>query len=71
MSQVRTVGPDPAQRRLIVDARRDDQPLRRRIHEHDVPRLIGPQDWVRDRVDDQVEPLPFVTDLACAMRSVR
>ena len=51
---------------------RVEQPLRRRVHQDDVPFLVGDQDRVGDRVDDQVEAVPLVADfrLRDAQRAV-
>ena len=58
--QVRAVGAHAPQRRLVLDARRVEQPLGRRVHQHDVAFLVGHQDRVGHRVDDQVEPVTLV-----------
>ena len=61
--QIRAVRPHAALRRFPLDTRRAEQPLRRRVHEDDVPFLIRDQDGVRDRVDDQIEAVPLVAHL--------
>ena len=58
--QVRAVGAHAPQRHLVVDAGRVEQPFGRRVHQHDVPFLVGDQDRVRHRIDDEVEPVPLV-----------
>ena len=70
--EVRAVGAHAAQRLLVVDARRVEQPLRRRVHQHDVPFLVRHQDRVGHGVDDQVEPVAFVANfrLRDAQRAV-
>ena len=48
------------QRRFVLHARRVEEPLGRRVHQDDVAFLIGHQDRIGDRIDDEIQPMPFV-----------
>ena len=54
-----------------IVGRRREQPLGGRVHQHDVARLVGDENWVGDRVDDEIQPMPLVAHFGLATRSVR
>ena len=51
-----------AQRGLVLHSRDVEQPLGRRVHQDDVPFLIGDENRVGDRIDDQVKPMALVAN---------
>ena len=46
-----------------------EQFLRRRVHQHGRAALIGDDDRIRHRIDDQVEAVAFARTAASATRS--
>jgi len=60
--QVCAVRLHTAQRGLVLHSRDVEQPLGRRVHQDDVPFLIGDENRVGDRIDDQVKPMALVAN---------
>ena len=61
--EVRAVRTHPALRRVRRTDWHVEQPLCRLVHQDDVPFLIGDQDGIGDRIDDQIEPMTLVANL--------
>ena len=66
---MRVIRADDALRILAGAGHHGEQPLGRVVHQRDLAFLIGDDDRIGDRIDQQVQPVTFGTDLASAARS--
>ena len=57
------VGVHAPQFRVACGLARGEQPLRRLVHQHDVPFLVGDQNGIGNRVDDQIQPVTLVANV--------